>query len=114
MSETVGEPSGLERAIAKAEVADAPNEAADPPALVQAHVPADILDKYEVHSYRNAALILAGAHRPEFDELLEALRRFRITTTMIRTAGGNESETPSSSASPCGRMDGMRRSFRAT
>lgn len=71
-----------------------PNEAADPSSRVEAKVPKDVLDKYEIVSYRNAAIILAEAYPVEFTELLEALRQFQITTTMIRTAGGNESDIP--------------------
>lgn len=80
--------------IALAEVATAPGDAADPQALVDAMVPADIRTKYEVYSYRNAAVILNQSHRAEYGELLEALRGFSITTQMIRTAGGNESDIP--------------------
>jgi hypothetical protein len=76
------------------DVATSPNEAADPQELVESKVPIDIRDKYEVISYRNAAVILAEARQAEFEEILETLRNFSITTTMIRTAGGNESEIP--------------------
>lgn len=71
-----------------------PGEAADPSWLVERKVPADLRAKYEIHSYRSAATILAESHRELFDELCEALRRFSITTSMIRTAGGNESDIP--------------------
>jgi Restriction endonuclease BglII len=71
-----------------------PNEAADPPNIASAKVPADIYARYEVLSYRNAAVILAETHPAEFFELLTALRSFSITTEMIRRAGGNESEMP--------------------
>lgn len=79
---------------AAAEVSIAPGEAADPQTIVETKIPADILKKYEVLSYRNAAVILSESRRDEFDELLEALREFEITTQMIRTAGGNESDIP--------------------
>ena len=75
-------------------VALAPNEAADPQAIVDRKVPQDIRDKYEVISYRNAAVILAETRHSEFTEILDALRAFTITTKMIRKAGGNESEMP--------------------
>ncbi len=84
----------LEEAVGRADVALEPNEAADPRNLIDGKIPADILERYEVHSYRGAAVILSEAHKPEFAELCEALRRFEITTTMIRTAGGNESDIP--------------------
>lgn len=88
------DPSDLESEVAAEEVAVAPNEAADPKAQVTAYIPADILARYEVYSYRNAALILSKAHEAEFNELMQALRDFTITTTQIRTAGGNESDIP--------------------
>ncbi len=80
--------------IAQEEVASAPNEVADPQELVNSKVPQDIRDRYEVYSYRNAAVILSESRTDEFNEILQALRDFSITTTMIRTAGGNESDIP--------------------
>lgn len=71
-----------------------PNEAADPAARTASKIPKDILEKYDILSYRNAAVILAETWPSEFAELLEALRNFQITTQMIRTAGGNESDIP--------------------
>lgn len=76
------------------DVAVAPNEIGDPAEMVARHVPADILARYEVYSYRNAALILAQAHPAEFTELIEALRAFRITREIIAAPGKNESEVP--------------------
>lgn len=71
-----------------------PSEVADSPAVVAKHLPADILKRYEVYSYRSAALILKEAHPDEFAELMDVLRTFSITTRMIRMPGGNESEIP--------------------
>ncbi|NQW09711.1 MAG: restriction endonuclease [Alphaproteobacteria bacterium] len=71
-----------------------PNDAADPPAIVETKISPDIREKYEIYSYRNAAVVLSESHPQEFGELLGALRDFSITTTMIRTAGGNESDIP--------------------
>lgn len=71
-----------------------PNEAADPLWLVEKKIPADLREKYEVHSYRSAATILAESFPEQFAELCEMLRAFEINTIMIRTAGGNESEIP--------------------
>lgn len=58
------------------------------------HIPDDIHELYEVESFRHAAEILATAYSTEFAELLEALRKFRLTKLDIETAGGNESEIP--------------------
>ncbi len=77
-----------------ADVAAVPGDAGDPAEMVARYVPADVLARYEVYSYRNAALILSQAHPAEFGELMDALRGFRITTQIIAKAGGNESEIP--------------------
>ena len=77
-----------------ADVDDAPNDVADPHEVITQCIPADILEKFEVYSYRNAALILSQSRKEEFDEILTALRAFGITTDMIRRAGGNESKIP--------------------
>ncbi len=71
-----------------------PNEAADPQSVVAGKVPADIQSRYEVLSYRNAAVILAETRAAEMADIWQALRSFSITTDMIRRAGGNESDIP--------------------
>jgi hypothetical protein len=53
-----------------------------------------VLTRYEVYSYRNAALILSEAHPAEFAELMDALRGFKLTREIIAKAGGNESDIP--------------------
>jgi len=58
------------------------------------HIPADIRGLYEIHDHRHAAAILAGEFPSEFDEVLSALRRFRIGTSDITVSGGNESNIP--------------------
>lgn len=89
------EPSDLEKEIASGEIALEPSDTtADPQAVVDAKIPQDIRDLYEVYSYRNAAVILSETRTEEFNDLLNALRAFRITKSMIRTAGGNESDIP--------------------
>lgn len=86
--------SDFEEEISRDEIALTPGEAADPRELVERMIPPDLLEKYEVYSYRSAATILAMSHRDAFDELCQALREFSITEKMIRTAGGNESDIP--------------------
>ncbi|PWC32623.1 BglII/BstYI family type II restriction endonuclease [Azospirillum sp. TSO35-2] len=54
--------------------------------------PPGFLDLYEVHSYRNAARILAYACAPEFREITERLMEFRIRTEDIVASGGNKSQ----------------------
>lgn len=80
--------------ISEKQIATSPNEVADPQRIVDAKIPKDIRSRYEIYSYRNAAVILSETRKRQFEEILDALRSFSITTTMIRTAGGNESEIP--------------------
>ena len=94
MSDAAEETDDLEELASSEDVAQRPNEAADPHDLVASKLPADILERYEVHSYRGSAVLLSEAHPEQFGDLCDALRAFRITTKMIRTAGGNESEVP--------------------
>ncbi len=88
----------IEAALAAAETGDdvaaRPTEGSDPPELVARYVPDDVLAKYEVYSYRNAALILSEAHPQEWNDLIEALRGFKLTREIIAASGGNESEVP--------------------
>lgn len=79
---------------AEADVASAPGDTGDPASIVERYIPADILARYEVFSYRNAALILSEAHPQEFGELMTALREFKLTRAIIAKAGGNESDIP--------------------
>jgi hypothetical protein len=88
------EPLDLAEEISKDEVAVAPSDTGDPTAIVEESIPQDIRERYEIYSYRNAATILSQTRKAEFEDLLKALRDFKINKTMIRTAGGNESEIP--------------------
>jgi len=76
------------------DVARGPGDTADPAASVNHRIPADILEKYEVYSYRNAAVILSETRRAEYEEILQALRNFTISKDIICRSGGNESEIP--------------------
>lgn len=80
--------------VVGSEIALVPNDVADSLEFVARYVPTDIMAKYEVYSYRNAALILSEAHPVEFSELIDALREFSLTTSIIAKAGGNESDVP--------------------
>ncbi len=71
-----------------------PDEAGDPIEVVARYIPADVLARYEVYSYRNAALILSEAHPAEFAELMDALRGFKLTREIIVKPGGSESDIP--------------------
>ncbi|QIE47602.1 restriction endonuclease [Pseudohalocynthiibacter aestuariivivens] len=65
---------------------------ADSRSVLDLALPADILEKYEVFSYRNAAGILKSSFPDQYDQLLSALRKFEITTTMIKSPGGSKSD----------------------
>jgi hypothetical protein len=79
--------------------APVPSDSADPADIVRRKIPPDLFEKFEIFSYRNAAVILSETRKAEFDEILTALRNFTITTDIIRRAGGNESEVPPASSS---------------
>jgi CRISPR-associated protein Csd2 len=51
----------------------------------------EFLERFEVHSYRNASRILATACKSEFAELVEALMSFSIQTDDVVKPGGNKS-----------------------
>lgn len=57
-------------------------------------LPEDIIGKYEVLNYRNAAQILKAAASAELKDLINALRGFSLTIADIRKPGGNESDIP--------------------
>lgn len=65
---------------------------ADPAQVIEGAIPADICEKFEVYSYRNAANILRNSFPGHFAEIIDALRAFSISTTQIRTPGGSKSE----------------------
>lgn len=94
MSDEHEEIENFEDAVSAGDQTDRPNEAADPSSLVEATMPPELMKKYEIYSYRSAATILAMSHKDEFKDLCDALMEFTITESMIRTAGGNESEIP--------------------
>ena len=60
----------------------------------QQYIPADLTDLYEVHDFKHAAAIIAKEFPAEFDELCQALRKFRFTIDDITIGGGNESNIP--------------------
>ncbi len=61
---------------------------------IERFIPDDIRDLYDVYSYRHAASILRNSEPDEFNEILGALREFRLTVNMIKSPGGNESDIP--------------------
>lgn len=63
---------------------------ADLPEIVNSAFPVDVLSKYEIVSYRNAATILKHGFPDQFQEIVDALRRLTITKEMIRLPGGSK------------------------
>ncbi len=88
------ESEGLDTELSEKEIASQPSDTGDPSSIVDLKIPEDIRKKYEIYNYRNAATILCETRKSEFEDLLKALRAFEITSQMIRTAGGNESQIP--------------------
>lgn len=64
--------------------------AADSKSILSASFPADLLNKFEVYSYRNAASILASSFPSQFGSLISGLKKFSITREMIRIPGGSK------------------------
>jgi CRISPR-associated protein Csd2 len=58
------------------------------------YIPEDIISLYEIHDFKHAAAILAKEFPYQFDEICNALRRFRFTNNDILVGGGNESHIP--------------------
>ena len=75
MSDELEDDDELEEDLAeeesKGDVAIRPNENADDRSLVERLVPAKIREKFEVVSYRNAAVILSQARNGEFADILK-------------------------------------------
>jgi Restriction endonuclease BglII len=90
MIEDYEEEAGAEASEVQTET----NDQADPISLVEKTLPIDLLEKYKFASYGRALSVLAHGFPDEFNEILDALREFNITTGMIRRPGGNESEIP--------------------
>ncbi|MCX8507805.1 MAG: BglII/BstYI family type II restriction endonuclease [Rhodobacteraceae bacterium] len=59
---------------------------------VAAALPAPLLGRYEIFSYRNAAGILKSSFPDQFEDLVSALTNLTITRRQIRTPGGSKSE----------------------
>jgi hypothetical protein len=54
-------------------------------------VPEDIKARYEVHEWRHGLSILATARQPEWANILEVLRGFRLLKSQILQPGGSKS-----------------------
>lgn len=64
--------------------------AADSAELYRALIPHAVQRKFEIYSYRGAVAVLAQNFPAQFQQIMDALTAFEITTTMIRTPGGSK------------------------
>ena len=76
------------------DTAAAPCRNADSQAELARCLRPELLEKYEVHSYHHAAVILCNAFPAQLAEIQQALMDFTITTVDIGSPGGNESIVP--------------------
>lgn len=58
------------------------------------YISQDIKDRYEIHDFKHAAAILSKEFPEEFNEICQALRKFRFTVEDVTTPGGSESQIP--------------------
>lgn len=65
---------------------------ADSNALVAGIFSDAIRAKFEIYSYRNAASILKSSFPSQFEQIVDALEAFSITTAMIREPGGSKGQ----------------------
>lgn len=76
------------------DVADSPSLGADSQQDIKKYISPEVLDLYEVYSYKHAAAILHTSFPEELKQIEAALLAFKLTTTIIGTPGGNESQIP--------------------
>jgi len=84
----------MEKMITKDDVELKPNQNADTFEEISKYVSTDILEKYDVYSYRHAAAILKNSFPNELAEIESALLKFKISLNDIASPGGNESVIP--------------------
>jgi hypothetical protein len=70
------------------------------------------MDLYEVHEWRNAAGVFFTAHPEEWNEVMEALRNFRFTTSDVLAPGKNKSELAKSFDATLTRLGWRETQFR--
>ncbi|MFN3869384.1 MAG: hypothetical protein ACK4MF_09995, partial [Hyphomicrobiaceae bacterium] len=56
-------------------------------------IPATVLAKFDVFDWRNAQLILQGAHPEQWKELIGALSDFRLPWAQLAAKGKNKTES---------------------
>ena len=71
-----------------------PGPNADTADEVSKHISSQVLELYDVYSYRHAAAIMKTSFPNELEEIEQALLDFKISIKDIATPGGNESIIP--------------------
>lgn len=71
-----------------------PGPNADPGEEIRQHIRAEVVDLYDVYSYRHAAAILKTSFPEQLHDIETALLQFKISTDDIAKPGGNESVVP--------------------
>lgn len=56
------------------------------------HFPDDILERYEIHEWKHASVILKHDFSSEWGDLVAMLRSFRLKKSWVSKGGGNKSE----------------------
>jgi hypothetical protein len=74
-------------------------------------LPPDIQNLYEVHEWRNATAVLKEACSPEWEEILDALRKFRLHRSEILTPGGRRSQIVERLESPLKANNWLEKKF---
>lgn len=74
-------------------------------------IPADISKLYEVHEWRNATAILKESCTNEWEEILKALRNFKLHRSEILTPGGRRSQIVERLESPLKNSNWDERKF---
>ena len=72
------------------DVAFAPGPGADSFSEIESCIDPKIRELYDVYSYRHASSILKHSHATEFNDVCQALLKFRLSTAEIKAPGGNE------------------------
>ena len=57
---------------------------------ISEYLDTDLLEKFEFYNYNHAFEIITQAFPEEWNEILECLKKFVITTDDLRESGGNE------------------------
>jgi hypothetical protein len=76
------------------DIALQPSANADPQNEIEKYIRRDVLEKYDVYSYRHAAAILKSSFPDELQQIENALLHFTIQTDDFAYPGGNESIMP--------------------